>query len=270
MQRVNDNHPWPIVIVLGCDEVGSAIAHRLHGDGHAVVLVDRVDPPWPRRGMSFTDAWYTGASELSGTPALFCASVRSIPSVLNRYRAIAATTRSWTDVASALSAVAMIETRPPSERRAPPEATATSPVFTIEVVPGAIAGPEFDIAIPTPAHERITLTWVLHAPSAGRFTTNRSIGERVRPGDPVGAVGGVSIVAPLDGSLRGLAARGARVSAGAVLVEIDPRGDPSHCYGIGLRAGTIAAAVSDALAVECSMRPAASSRGVYYRSALLG
>lgn len=27
MQRVNDHHPRPIVIVLGCDEVGSAIAH---------------------------------------------------------------------------------------------------------------------------------------------------------------------------------------------------------------------------------------------------
>ena len=264
MQRVSEvseNHSRPIVIVLGCDEVGSAIAHRLHGDGHAVVLVDRVDPPWFRRGMSFTDAWYTGACELSGTSALFCASVRSIPSVLNRYRAIAATTWSWTDVAAALSAIAMIETRPPLERRAPPEATATSPVVTIEVVPGAIAGPEFDIAIPAPADERLTQTWALQAPSAGRFTTNRSIGGRVRAGDPVGAVGGVSFVAPLDGSLRGLAARGARISAGAVLVEIDPRGDPSHCYGIGLYAGTIAAAVSDALAVECSMRPAAIREG---------
>jgi len=138
------------------------------------------------------------------------------------------------------------------------------------VVPGAIAGPEFDIAIPTPAHERVTQTWVLHAPSAGRFATNLSIGERVRPGDPVGAVGGVPIIAPLDGSLRGLAARGARISAGAALVEIDPRGDQSRCFGIELRAGAIAAAVSDALASECSLRPAANPRGARYRSALIG
>jgi hypothetical protein len=71
-------------VVLGSDHVASAVAHRLHRDGFAVVLIDRVDPPCPRRGMAFTDAWYYGATTLAGVNAVFCASVRSIPSVLGR------------------------------------------------------------------------------------------------------------------------------------------------------------------------------------------
>ena len=78
-------------IVLGCGEVGSAVALALHQAGLAVVLVDEADPAWHRRGMAFTNAWYVGTAELEGEGACFCASLKSIPSVLAR-RMIAATT----------------------------------------------------------------------------------------------------------------------------------------------------------------------------------
>jgi xanthine dehydrogenase accessory factor len=81
-----------VAVVLGCDEVASAIAHRLHRAGYGVVLIDRVDPSVSRRGMSFADAWYYGIAELSGIHAVFCASLRSIPSALHDGSSIAATT----------------------------------------------------------------------------------------------------------------------------------------------------------------------------------
>jgi xanthine dehydrogenase accessory factor len=251
--------PRVVAIVLGSDEIGSAVAHRLHRDGYAVVLIDVVDPPWPRRGMAFTDAWYAGAAELSGVSAVFCASVRSIPAVLDRSLAVAATTWSWAGVASALSPVAMIETRPPSARRTSIDRTTAPPLLTIEVVPGAIAGPEFDVAIrmppPQPVRER-----VLYAPCDGRFGTHRSIGEPVRAADTVGSIGGVPIVAPIDGCLRGLSARGARLRVGGELVEIDPRADPTRCFGLEERSSAIARAVSEALEGERSPRVAAARR----------
>lgn len=240
-----------VVIVLGCDEVGSAVAHRLHCDGFAVVLIDAVDPPWPRRGMAFTDAWYAGVAELSGVSAVFCASVRSIPAVLDRCVAVAATTWSWAGVAAALSPVAMIETRAPSARRTSLDRTTAPPLLTIEIVPGAIAGPEFDVAIhmppPQPVRER-----VLYAPCTGRFSTHRSIGEPVRAGETIGIVGGVPVVAPIDGCLRGLSARGARLRVGSELVEIDPRADPTRCFGLDERSNAIARGVSEALEGERS------------------
>lgn len=237
-------------MVLGSDHVASAVAHRLHGDGFAVVLVDRVDPPWPRRGMAFTDAWYFGAAALAGLPAVFCASVRSIPSVLDRGDAIAATTWSWTGVAGAISPVAMIDTRSPSDRHTPPERARTSPLIAIEIVPGAVAGPGFDVAVdlvPEPDGPRERS---LFAPCTGRFSTTRSIGDAIRAGEIVGSVGSTSLASPLDGCLRGLSARGARIGAGREVAEIDPRGEPQRCFGIEVRSRSIAEAVSIALARE--------------------
>ena len=53
-------------IVLGCGEVGSAVALALHRARFAVVLVDEADPAWHRRGMAFTNAWYVGNAQLEG------------------------------------------------------------------------------------------------------------------------------------------------------------------------------------------------------------
>jgi xanthine dehydrogenase accessory factor len=125
-----------------------------------------------------------------------------------------------------------------------------------------VAGPEFDVAVPVPAAQRLRER-VLYAPSDGRFGTHRSIGEPVRAGDTVGSIGGVPIVAPIDGCLRGLAARGARLRVGNELVEIDPRSDATRCFGLDERSNAIARGVSDALQGERSPRGAAArKRGI--------
>ena len=85
----------PLAIVVGATDVGSAAAIALHRAGYAVVLCEDVDPTWPRRGMAFTNAWYVGSAEVDGVAAVFCSSVRSIPTVLSRGELIAATTWSW-------------------------------------------------------------------------------------------------------------------------------------------------------------------------------
>src|SRR5439155_23720234 len=111
MRRVNELELRPAAIVIGCGDVGSAVAHALHRAGCAVVLVDHADPPWTRRGMAYADAWYVGAASLSGVDACFCASVRSIPFVLDRRDMIAATTWSWQGVAGALQPIAVVDAR---------------------------------------------------------------------------------------------------------------------------------------------------------------
>ena len=245
--------PRIAAIVLGCDEIGSAVAHRLHRDGFAVVLIDGIDPPHPRRGMAFTDAWYEGSTQLAGVAAVFCASVRSIPSVLDRSVAVAATTWSWGGVASALAPLAIIETRAPSARRSVVDGRALPPLMALEVVPGAVAGPEFDVAIALPPPQA-SRERVVYAPCDGRFGTRRSIGEQVRSGDVLGTLGGEAIIAPIDGCLRGLSARGARLRSGDELVEIDPSAEPTRCFGLDPRASAIAEGVSRALRDEVRPR----------------
>jgi hypothetical protein len=184
----------PVVIVVGCDDIGSAIARGLHVGGAAVVLIDEADPPWPRRGMSYADAWYVGGATLADVDACFCASVKSIPAVLDRGDTIAATTWSLHGVAIALQPIAFVDSR----------AIARTPSTASRVDAG----------------------------HPGRFLTRHRIAERVECGDLLGEVSGAGVHAPAAGVLRGLAARGARVLAGQTLAEIDQSGDPSRCFGI--------------------------------------
>jgi xanthine dehydrogenase accessory factor len=270
MRRVNEAEIRPAAIVVGCGDVGSAVAHALHRAGCAVVLVDHADPPWTRRGMAYADAWYVGTADLAHIDACFCASVRSIPFVLDRRDMIAATTWSWQGVAAALHPIAIIDARV-VKRQAPAtlKTNDTASPLTVGLGPGFVAGAHVDIAIETAWGEDLGAIIesggtrpfegeprrvggagrerYVYAAKAGRFQTDRRIGDRVAAGEDIATLGGDSIAAPLAGVLRGLSARGARIGAGQKIVEVDPRDDPSLCFGLGERPGRIATGVVEAL-----------------------
>jgi len=259
------------IVVLGSGDIGSAVAHAACAAGAPVVLIDAADPPWPRRGMAFVDAWYVGATELDGVSACFCASIRSIPVVLDRADRIAATTWSWQGVATALGPVALVDARV-AKRSAPamlkddPAAT----MLTIGLGPHYCAGVHVDVAVETAwgddlgaviergetrplAGEPRALGGAgreryVYAPRSGRFRTSHAIGDRVAAGETIAALDREPMAAPLSGVLRGLSANGARVAAGQKVIEVDPRGDPASCFGVGERPRRIAAGVMKALA----------------------
>jgi xanthine dehydrogenase accessory factor len=270
MRRVSESEIRPAAIVVGCGDVGSAVAHALHNAGCAVVLVDHADPPWTRRGMAYTDAWYVGTAELVEVDACFCASVRSIPFVLDRRDMIAATTWSWQGVAEALHPIAIIDARI-VKRQAPAslKTNDSAAPLTIGLGPGFVAGVHVDIAIETAWGD--TLGAVIesggtkpfegeprrvggagreryvYAGKTGRFQSDRRIGDCVASGEEIATLGGDSIAAPLAGVLRGLSARGARIGTGQKIVEVDPRGEASLCFGLGERPRRIATGVVEAL-----------------------
>jgi hypothetical protein len=225
-----------LCIVLGCGEIGSAIAHCLAQQDHPVVLVDEADPHWSRRGMAYTDAWYVGTASLEGRSAVFCASVRSIPAVLSR-GSIAATTWSWAGIAGAIAPLAVIDARPPLDRSSLDWRRREEGFVRIAVGCGpADAGA--DRVVPLPPEPRDQRGRV-HAPLNGRFVTGRKIGEEVRGGETLGAVSGAPVIAPLDGRLRGLSARGARVPAGLEVAAVDAARD-AQVFGLDER-GLLAA-----------------------------
>ena len=257
-----------VVVVVGCDDVGSAVAHALHVAGFAVVLVDDIDPAWIRRGRSYTDAWYVGGATLDGVDACFCGSVRSIPAVLARGDMIAATTWSWSGIAAAVRPHALVETRPgcraglssvrPSELEG---------VLAVGVRTTQVAGWHADIVIAGAttadfgtAAERRSLRGAragavaepigVDAVHAGRFRTRREIAERVEVGDVIGHLDRHAIVAPATGVLAGLAARGARVVAGQPVAEIEPGGDPQRSFGIAAEERAIARRVCAAVRAQ--------------------
>src|SRR5439155_9023929 len=217
-----------------------------------------------------TDAWYVGTAELVQVGACFCASVRSIPFVLDRRDMIAATTWSWQGVAAALHPVAIVDARV-VKRQAPAvvkTGDSASPL-TIGLGPGFVVGLHADIAVETAWGDDLGAVIesggtkpfegeprrvggagrerYVYASRAGRFQTARRIGDHVAEGEEIATLGGDSIAAPLAGVLRGLSARGARIGAGHKIVEVDPRGEASLCFGLGERPRRIATGVVEAL-----------------------
>src|SRR5262249_20606723 len=156
-----------------------------------------------------------GTAELDGEYAVFCSSIKSIPTVLDRKMLIVATTWSWRGVAKSLGALAVVDCRDGE-----PE--------------GVSHGRERFVC----------------APPADRFATARKIGDRVVAGEVMGALGSTRILAPVSGVLCGLSANGARVTEKCRIVEVDPRGDPALCFGIGERPLAIANEVVRALAAQ--------------------
>ncbi|HET7097940.1 MAG TPA: hypothetical protein VFJ68_11175 [Casimicrobiaceae bacterium] len=271
MTNPNRSGERPVAIVLGCNDVGSAVACALHATGWAVVLVDDVDPPWHRRGMAFTNAWYIGNAELDGAGACFCASLKSIPSVL-AHGMIAATTWSWGNVADALHAELLVDAGR-SHRR--PETLRGRVPFTIGIGPDFVAGENVDVALEalpdapdaaassTQGRDELASrvrrkSYVVASTRYGRFMTERRIGDSVRAGEKIGAVGNQTVAAPASGVLLGLAARGARIEPGDELVEVDASGIPYRCHGIAAGPRKVAEGVIDVIAA----RSASAATGV--------
>lgn len=272
--------PRSAAIVLGCGEVGSAVALALHQAGLAVVLVDEADPAWHRRGMAFTNAWYVGTAELEGEGACFCASLKSIPSILAR-RMIAATTWSWPGVAAGLHPALLVDAR--GRRRRGTEVLRGHVPVTIGIGPGFVDGENVDVALELcagneggsgglradnaeavdanpPFGVARSVTCTVEAPRHGRFITERRIGEYVRVGQVVGGLGNEIIKAPGSGVLLGLTARGARIEPGDTLVEVDGAGVAHRCHGVGAGPRQVASRLLCALG-ERQNKPATGTNG---------
>jgi hypothetical protein len=251
----------PSIVVMGCDDIGSAIACTLHRAGAAVVVVDSADPPWARRGMSYTDAWYVGGATLEGVDACFCGSVRSLPAILSRGDMIGATTWSWEGVAATLHPVAVIEARAGRVTSVAARRPASlEGVLAIGIRATQVGGWPADVVIAdgfprsmrslaTDSGERPPVDGAvarIDAPHAGRFRTRHEIAERVEAGDVIGELGAFAAVARVGGVLTALAARGARIAPGHTLAEIDSRSEV-RCFGMTADALAIAHRVGAAV-----------------------
>ena len=88
---------------------------------------------------------------------------------------------------------------------------------------------------------------LLRSPAEGHVIPVRTIGDEVEKGETVATVAGVPVRSQLDGVLRGLVHPKVWASAGLKIGDIDPRGDPSHCYSISDKALSVAGGVLEAI-----------------------
>lgn len=256
------------VLVLGAGDMGSAVAHALHGAGLPVAMADDPAPAHPRRGMAFADALWDGHAHLAGLDAVRIDVSTALAEQLARREAIAITALPMPDVLSAITWQALVDARM-RKRMTPPDGRGLVPL-SIGLGVGFVAGANCDLAIETSwdglgqvvragatlplrgeprAIAGVGRERAVYAPVEGVVRTCLRIGDRVLAGDPVLDLDGVTLRAPLPGVLRGLVRNGVRVAAGAKVLEVDPRGRPEDCFGVGERPRRVALGVLAAIGV---------------------
>ncbi|MDB5731103.1 MAG: hypothetical protein JWQ03_998 [Variovorax sp.] len=254
------------VLVFGGGDVGSAVAHVLFTAGFRVALHDGPAPPaTPRRGMAFADAFFDGKASFAGVTAIRVDEASALAELLAMEARIPFLAGAVEEALAGAKWCAVVDARM-RKRATPADARSTAPLV-IGLGPGFVAGGNCHTAIETSWEalgELITTGATkplrgeprpvggagrernAYATADGVFRTERKIGDWVSSGI-VGTLDGIPVAAPLAGVLRGLIRDGVPVRAGAKLVEVDPRGDPALCFGLGERPKRIALAVLSAL-----------------------
>lgn len=92
-----------------------------------------------------------------------------------------------------------------------------------------------------------TVERLLRAPCNGFVSPIRKIGDEVCVDETIVYISGIPVKSRLDGVLRGLIHPTIQVTKGLKIGDIDPRGNPEHCYTITDKALAIAGGVLEAI-----------------------
>ncbi len=254
-------------IVRGTGDVGSAVAHALFRAGHAVILHDAPEPLHLRRGMAFADALFDGISRLDAVMGKRARDSSDVRKMISCRGAIPAFAGELADLLDVVQSGVVVDAR--MRKRAAPEQSRMPGYLSIGLGPNFNAGDNVDVAIETGWGDDLGAVITdgptrklegeprpidgagrernVYAQWPGQFRTAHSIGQRVVRGEIVAVLAERFITAPLTGCIRGLTHHGVHVTAGTKVVEIDPRSDPSTCFGLGERPRRIAQGVLKAV-----------------------
>jgi xanthine dehydrogenase accessory factor len=269
----------PIAVVLGTNEIASAIAVHLHRNRLGVVLSHDPMPPVIRRKMAFYDALFDDAVSVDGVAGERADTSLEIRAALNRGRTAIITELGLLDLIVIQSLDVLIDARMQKCHTTPDLRPLAR--FTIGVGPAFSGGMNCDAAIETRHGKagriiRNGSTEVsdgvprllggrgserfVRAEIPGRWHTAIEIGTRVFKDFIVGYLGNIPVRAPFDGVLRGVIRDGTEVPAGVKLLEIDPRGRHATWSGIDARAQAIAKGARAALSLRREAVPTTTAR----------
>jgi xanthine dehydrogenase accessory factor len=247
------------ILVLGTDDVASAVGWTLANAGIRTVLVRDPKVPVLRRTMSYDAALDTGSATLEGITA-----AQTGHPWLGGLLAVSSQDPDM--LMDPLLVEGVIDAR--MRRRAEKSDLRGSLGFAIGLGPGFTVGVNVDVAIETapeatgaivrrgstiPAHGKSAIIGGVGRQRFGRIETSGlwwsscAIGDAVDADMIIGHCAGVPVRAPVDGCLRGLVRTGMFVQARTRVLEVDPRGSQGQYSGIPPRARKIAAATLTAL-----------------------
>ncbi|MTJ79476.1 MAG: xanthine dehydrogenase [Telmatospirillum sp.] len=256
----------PFAVILGTDEIASAVAIELYRRNFGVVLSHNPATPVIRRRMAFHDALFDDPVRLDGVVARSAPDGAAVRQALAAGDGVTVTDLGLLDLVVVRSLDLLIDARL-QKRDITPDLRHLAR-FTIGLGPAFRGGGNCDVAIETrpdiagaviaegptaPYDGKPALLGgrgrerFLYAPFPGRWHTPFEIGMRVFKDYPIGQLGSLSVDAPFDGVVRGLVRDGTEVPAGVKLLEIDARGRTADVTGPDARAQAVARGVGDVI-----------------------
>jgi len=269
----------PFAIVLGTNEIASAIGARLIWEGFQVVLSHDPFPPVIRRGMAFHDALFDDEATVDGIIGQHASSVLEIIATLSWPGRIAVTSLHLMDLFALRAPDVIIDARM-QKHRVTPDLRGLARL-AVGVGPNFIIDRNCDIAIETHPASAGKLVDIgrtkaadglardlggvgkerfIYAQRKGVWRTPLDIGAQIFKGYVLGHLDGLPVRAPMDGFLRGVARDGTLMPANVKLVEIDPRGRNANWFGTDERGRAIATATAEAVRARMAPRKRAATR----------
>ena len=266
--------PDRFAVILGTNEIASAVAVLLRRNAYGVVLSHDPLPPVIRRKMAFHDALFDDAVSVAGVGAQRADSGLEIRAGLSRVPGVIVTELGLLDLIVLRGLDVLVDARM-QKYLATPDLRRLARL-TIGLGPGFCSGANCDVAIETRPGKagQIVRLGATDAPDgvsqplgdhgcerfvrsefAGRWQTPIEIGTRVFKDFVVGHLGNAPVRAPFDGILRGVVRDGTEVPSGVKLLEIDSRGRQASWTGIDSRGQLIANAVAEAISRDAASLP---------------
>jgi xanthine dehydrogenase accessory factor len=261
----------PLALVLGTNEIASAVAVALQRAQYSVVLCNDPFPPVIRRGMAFHDALFGDQTIVNGIRGERAESMVEIARAIIKLDSVAVTPLKLTDVITMRRPDILIDARMQKHRITPDYRGIVR--LTVGLGPNFNAGVNCDIAIEThPARVGTVIREgqteaadgkardlgsagkerFVYSHRSGLWHTPVDIGMRVFKGFVLGHLDGVPVHAGIDGFLRGVARDATPIPAGVKIVEIDPRGRRAKWTGVDERGCVIANAVLEAIEMHAA------------------
>jgi hypothetical protein len=257
-----------LAVILGTNEVASALAVKLRKNGYHVILSREPCPPVLRRGMAFDDALYDDECELEGVRARRGEDAVHLADIAAEPDCVAVTPLQLSDLLALRRIQVLIDARlkpaaaTPDYRRYVGLSVGLGGHFAI----GENCDLAFDAA---PAHcaalshctarqpcENVVALddpALVLAPTRGTWHTPLEIGDSARRGDLIGRIGEFSVCAQRDGLIIGLARDSLVLPEGAPVAEIARKGTFS-ARGLDSRAKALAKTALTAIQNELKRR----------------
>lgn len=274
--------PFRCAVILGTNEIASAVAVQLHRRGYRVILSHDPHPPVIRRKMAFHDALFGDEIAIDGVLAERVDTSIEVRARLGQTDGVLITELGLLDLIVIRTIDVLVDARMQKYQTKPDlRRLARS---TVGLGPGFAGDTNCDVAVETRPDRagRIILHGATEAagglPSRlgnafgerfaraeanGRWHTAIEIGTRVFKDFVIGHLGNAPVRAPFDGILRGVVRDGTEVPAGAKLLEIDPRGRRANAASFDSRINVIARAVVKALSAREASLPQKAGRTLH-------